>query len=63
MEPEILDSKIVSQNGPYLRIKRWLRGIHPERGIIVKGLTGFETIEEKDVFRPEHRFNVVEPPK
>lgn len=57
---EILDEQVVSQNGPFVRIKRWLRGIHPELGVITWGLTGWETLVEKDVIRPTHTFTVIE---
>ncbi len=59
-EPEILSEQILSQNGPFLRIRRWLRGRHPNRGVLTQGWTGWETIEDKDVIRPIHKFNVVE---
>lgn len=45
---DVLDEKVVYQCGPLQRIRRWWRGIHPERGIIIFGLTGWETVEEKD---------------
>lgn len=60
MEPVILDTKIIGQFGAYVRLRRWLRGIHPTRGYIIRGLTGWETVEEKDVLRPLHFFKVEE---
>jgi len=57
---EILDEQVVSRNGPFMRVKRWLRGVHPELGVIVWGYTGWETLVEKDVIRPSHTFMVVE---
>lgn len=57
---EVLDEQIVYQNGPFLRVKRWLRGSYPELGIIHCGLTGIETIVEKDVIRPIHTFSIYE---
>lgn len=55
---EILDEQVVSRNGPFVRIKRWLRGAHPELGTLMWGLTGWETLVEKDVIRPIHTFIV-----
>jgi hypothetical protein len=47
-EPELLDEKLIAQRGCLPRIKRWWRGMHPEKGIITKGWTGWETVEEKE---------------
>lgn len=57
---DILDEQIVHQNGPYKRVRRWIRGIYPELGTIHKGLTGWETVVEKDVIVPNYTFIVVE---
>jgi hypothetical protein len=57
---DILNEQIVHQNGPYKRVKRWIRGIYPKLGIIHKGLTGWETVVEKDVIVPNYTFIVVE---
>lgn len=56
---EILDEHIIYQNGPYKRIKRWIKGVHPQLGVVIKGLTGWETMVEKDVIKPLHKFQVV----
>ena len=56
---EVLDEQVVCQNGPFVRIKRWIRGTHPELGTIVQGLTGWETLIEIDVLRPRHTFTIV----
>jgi hypothetical protein len=47
-ESTLLDEKIISQSGRLSRIRRWWSGIHPERGTITLGWSGWETIEEKD---------------
>jgi hypothetical protein len=60
MEPEILSEKIIHQSGCYRRVQRWLRGIHPSRGQIIKGYTGWETYEEKDIIRPMKTFWISE---
>jgi hypothetical protein len=58
LEPDLLDEQVISQQGRYKRIKRWWRGIHPDRGIIIQGLTGWETVEEKDRIDPVQTFTV-----
>lgn len=58
MNIEILDEQIIYQNGSYRRIKRWIKGVHPELGIIIFGLTGLETFIEKDVIVPKYVFMV-----
>lgn len=57
---ELLDEQVISQRGPFERIKRWWRGVHPERGKIVYGWSGWETVEEKDRIRP---LRIIEVPK
>jgi len=57
-ESELLDEKVVAQRGCYQRVKRWWRGIHSEKGSIIKGLTGWETVEETDRIVPILTFNV-----
>jgi hypothetical protein len=56
---ELLDEKIIYQNGCYRRVKRWFKGSHPEIGIIIKGFTGLETIVEQDVIIPLGRFQII----
>ena len=51
-QQEILDEKIISQKGPLQRIKRWWKGIHAEKGTIIRGWTGWETVEERDRIVP-----------
>jgi hypothetical protein len=50
-EPEIVGETILHQNGCFQKIRRWLKGIHPERGIIIRGMTGWETVQEIVVIR------------
>lgn len=56
---DILNEQVVSRSGSFVRIKRWLRGVHPELGVIMWGLTGWETLIEKDIIKPIHTFTVV----
>ena len=55
---DLLDEQVVSQNGRYQRVRRWWRGIHPHRGTIVLGWTGWETVEESDRVLPVATFRV-----
>jgi hypothetical protein len=55
---EILDEQIVHQNNSFVKVKRWIKGRHPEMGKITWGYTGFETIVEKDVIKPSGFFEV-----
>ena len=57
---EVLDEQIVYQNGPFVRVKRWLRGVHPKLGTITYGFTGWETLVEKDIIKPSGTFYVYE---
>jgi hypothetical protein len=47
-EAKLLDEKVISHLGCLSRIRRWWRGVHPERGTITLGWSGWETVEEKD---------------
>jgi hypothetical protein len=58
MREVILDEKIISRKGPLQRIKQWWKGIHPDRGAVHQGWTGWETVEEKDRIVPERVFTV-----
>jgi hypothetical protein len=55
---ELLDEKVIASHGPCQRVRRWWRGVHPEKGIIVRGWTGWETVEEADRVLPLHTFIV-----
>jgi len=58
---ELLDEHIVYQHGCYRRVKRWFRGAHPI-GVVIKGLTGLETVVEQDVIVPMGKFQVIDNP-
>jgi len=55
-EPEILGEQVISQNGSYKHVRRWLRGVHPELGKLVRGITGWETLQEIDVIKAKGTF-------
>jgi hypothetical protein len=55
---DLLDQKVIGQSGRLQRIQRWWRGIHPEKGVIVRGLTGWETLEETYRIVPVSTFTV-----
>lgn len=57
----MLSEIVLHQNGAFKRVRRYLRGIHPERGVIVRGFTGWETLEEKDVICGKlHKFTIID---
>ena len=56
----ILDERVVDQAGSMQRIQRWWKGVHPEKGIVIRGWTGWETLEEIDRIRTMHTFSVQE---
>jgi hypothetical protein len=58
----LLDQRIVLQRGSFQRVQRWWRGIHPGKGRVIRGLTGWETVEETDRFLPTRMFTVKENP-
>jgi hypothetical protein len=58
MAPEILDTHIIYQQNSFAIVRRWLRGAHPNLGVITWGWTGFETIQEKCIIRPIQSFIV-----
>lgn len=55
---EMLDQRVIYQHGCLQHVRRWWRGIHPSRGTINKGWTGWETVEERDRIVPLHTFIV-----
>lgn len=57
---DILDEKVLYQSGALQRIRRWWRGVRPDLGTIMFGLTGLETVQETDRIRPLHTFRVEE---
>ncbi len=58
VDPEILHQMVLFQRGCFQRIRRWLRGTHPDKGTIIHGWTGWETVQEKDRILPLHSFSV-----
>jgi len=55
----ILGEVVVSQNGPYRRVRRYIKGKHPQLGELHVGLSkDWETVWEVDVFRPFHSTEV-----
>jgi len=61
-EPKILSEEIIYQQGSFRRVRRYLKGWHPERGRLHSGWQGKETIEEKDVISPIKTFEVKDEP-
>ncbi len=46
--PELLNEKAIAQGGKFRRVRRWLRGMHPDKGVLTKGWTGWETVQETE---------------
>lgn len=55
----ILAEKTVYQRGIFRRVQRYIKGSHPELGVLTFGLTGEETIVELDLI-DYHYFSVRE---
>jgi hypothetical protein len=55
---DLLDQKVIHQNQHLQHVRRWWRGIHPSKGVICWGWTGWETVEERDCLRVIHHFTV-----
>jgi hypothetical protein len=55
---ELLDERIIYVSGCFKRVKRWYRGVHAEIGVVIMGLTGLETVVEKDIIIPLQTFFV-----
>ena len=47
-DAKLLDEKVISQPGCIPRTRRWWSGVHPERGTITLGWSGWETVAEND---------------
>ena len=45
---EILGEQFIERN----RVRRWLRGKHPDLGAVIQGYTGWETVQELEI-KPE----------
>lgn len=56
--PEVLGEIVLFQQGTFSRVRRYLRGWHPEAGTLHSGWQGPETIAEKDVIKPLGVFQV-----
>lgn len=54
----LLDEKILEISGACQRVRRWWKGSHPDKGVIIRGLTGLETVEEKYRIVALHTFVV-----
>jgi hypothetical protein len=50
--PEVLDEQVIFEHGHFQRVRRWWRGIHPDKGVVIRGLSGWETVEEIDRILP-----------
>jgi hypothetical protein len=56
---DVLHEEVLYQHGSYRRVRRYLRGAHPELGQLHRGYTGLETLVEVDVIVPSTVVRVV----
>lgn len=57
---EILDRQILFENESYKRVREYVRGWYPDKGILHVGWQGRETIIERDVITPIHTFEMTD---
>lgn len=55
----VVGEVVLNQDGTFRRIRQYLAGWHPERGVLHFGWSGRETIVERDVISPIHPVHVV----
>lgn len=55
---QILDERIIEEQGSFKRVRWFIQGHHPELGRLHFGWSGKETIIEKDVITPIKKFEV-----
>ncbi|MBI2086447.1 hypothetical protein HYT74_03845 [Candidatus Daviesbacteria bacterium] len=58
--PKILGEVIIDQQGGFSRVRRYLKGWHPDLGRLSYGWQGEETIVELGKIQPIRVFNVVD---
>jgi hypothetical protein len=54
----LLDEQILEISGACQRVRRWWKGSHPDKGVIIRGLTGLETVQDTYRIVPLHTFVV-----
>jgi len=57
---EVLSEEVLYRNGVFLEVRRWLKGIHPEKGKVCWGWTGWETVQEISLIRPVNKVEIRE---
>lgn len=60
MNETFIHEEVISKSGSYRRVKRWYKGIYPDKGTILRGFTGWETLVEIDVIIPHFTIFVAE---
>lgn len=55
---DLLDTQVISCGNGILLVRRWWRGVHPDRGTITPGWSGWETVEERNQVVLRHTFRV-----
>ncbi len=59
-ELEILDEQVLYSKGCFKMVRRWFKGRHPGLGIIIEGLTGWETVVDQEVIVPMVKIHIVD---
>lgn len=57
---EIVGEEVIHQQNSFRRVRRWIKGWHPELGLLTFGYTGPETVMEVDLIRPMGTYIVTE---
>ena len=57
---EILDEQVLYSKGCFKMVRRWFKGAHPGLGIIIEGLTGWETVVDYEVIVPMIKIHIVD---
>lgn len=59
-ELEVLDEQVLRSRGCFKVVRRWFKGQHPELGVIIQGLTGWETVVDQEVIVPMVKIHIVD---
>lgn len=59
-ELEVLDEQVLYSKGCFKVVRRWFKGQHPGLGVIIKGLTGWETVVDQEVVVPMVKIHIVD---
>ena len=55
---ELVGEVVIHQTNAVKRVRQYYKGAYPDKGIIVKGLSGIETMVETEIIKSLRKFNV-----